>query len=188
LATHVEGIDIVPANQHLEQFNVPKPTGSGMQQFCLSELLESTHSYDIIMIDCPPNLYQCSWNGLLASDAVVIPVVADDFGVQGLRAVHEAIKQAQQIKPSLTLLGQFLTKFDRRVGIHREFESALRRVYGDQMFSTVIQEAAAFKLAVSARKPVSHYSSWSRATRQTKSLALEMIDRIEKLSTNRKVA
>jgi len=36
--------------------------------------------------------------------------------------------------------------------------------------------------------PVSHFSSWSRATRQTKSLALEMIDRIEEQEANRKVA
>jgi chromosome partitioning protein len=115
-------------------------------------------------------------------------MIADDFGVQGLRAVQEVISLAQELNPTLSLLGQFLTKFDRRVGIHREFESVLRRVYGDQIFTTVIQEASAFKLAVAAKKPVTHYSSWSRATRQTKNLALEMIERMEQHSAARKVA
>ena len=119
LSTHVDGIDIVPANRHLARFNVPQPSEHGMQQFCLSSFLELAQGYDIVIIDCPPNLYQCSWNALLASDFVAIPVMADDFGVQGLRAVQEAIMLAQQLKPSLALLGQFLTKFDRRVGIHR---------------------------------------------------------------------
>ena len=188
LATHIEGIDIVPANLHLGKFNVPEATETGMSQFALSTLLETDCEHDIVLIDCPPNLYQCSWNALLASDYAAVPVTADDFGVQGLRTVQEAIVLAQQLNPRLSLLGQFLTKFDRRVGIHREYESVLRRIYGDQIFTTVIQEASAFKLAVAAKLPVTHYSSWSRATRQTKNLALEMIERMEQQAASRKVA
>ena len=188
MATHIEGIDIIPASLHLGKFNVPEPTNTGMDQFALSMLLEAGDHHDIVLIDCPPNLYQCSWNALLASDYVAVPVLADDFGVQGLRAVQEAIALAQDLNPRLAPLGQFLTKFDRRVGIHREFETVLRRVYGDQVFTTVIQEASAFKLAVGARKPVTHYSSWSRATRQTKSLALEIIQRMKQQTIDRKVA
>lgn len=188
LTTHIEGIEIVPANLHLGKFNISEPTESGMSQFAFSTLLESGDSHDIVLIDCPPNLYQCSWNALVASDYVAVPMIADDFGVQGLRAVQEVISLAQELNPRLSLLGQFLTKFDRRVGIHREFESVLRRVYGDQIFSTVIQEASAFKLAVAAKKPVTHFSSWSRATRQTKNLALEMIERMGQQSAARKVA
>lgn len=188
LATHIEGIDIVPANLHLGKHNVPEPTDTRMSQFALATLLETASEYDIVLIDCPPNLYQCSWNALLASDYVTIPMMADDFGVQGLRTVQEAIILAQQLNPRLALLGQVLTKFDRRVGIHREYESVLRRIYGDQIFTTVIQEASAFKMAVAAKMPVTHYRSWSRATRQTKSLALEMIERMEQQEAARKVA
>ena len=188
MKTEFDGIEIIPANLHLAKFNVPEPTTTGMSQFVLSSMLETADLYDIVLIDCPPNLFQCSWNALLASDYVAIPLNADDFGVQGLRAVQEAIVLAQQLNPKLALLGQFLTKFDRRVGINREFESALRRIYGGQMFTTVVQEASAFKLAVASRKPVTHYSSWSRATRQTKHLGMEMLSRMEKHLDKQKVA
>ena len=188
MKTAFEGIEIVPANLHLAKFNVPEPLETGMRQFALSTLVESANSFDIVLIDCPPNLYQCSWNALLASDFVAIPLNADDFGVQGFRAVQQAIESAQQFNPELKLLGQFLTKFDRRVGIHREFETTLRRVYGNQVFATVIQEASAFKMAVAARKPVAYYSSWSRATRQTKHLAIEFLERISQHTTNQKAA
>ena len=188
LNTPVEGIDLLPANLQLCKFNVPEPMETGMAQFALASFLELEENYDIILIDCPPNLYQCSWNALLASDFVAVPLNADDFGVQGLRVVQEAIVQAQQLNPRLALLGHFLTKFDRRVGLHREYDSALRRVYGDQVFKTVTLEASAFKLAVASRKPVTHFSSWSRATRQTKSLALELLERMEQHRAKRKVA
>ena len=185
--TAFDRIEIVPANLHLSKFNVPEPMKTGMRQFALSTLVESAEAFDIVLIDCPPNLFLCSWNALLASDFVAIPLNADDFGVQGLRAVQEATQAAQQFNPKLRSLGQFLTKFDRRVGIHRECESALRRLYGEQVFNTVVQEASAFKLAVASRKPVTHYSSWSRATRQTKYLALEMLARMEQLAIQQKV-
>ena len=188
LTTPLDGIDLIPANLHLGKFNVSEPTETGLNQFMLSTLLDTDFDHDIVLIDCPPNLYQCSWNALLASDYVAVPVIADDLGVQGLRAVQKAIALAQELNPGLTLLGQFLTKFDRRVGIHREFESVLRRIYGDQIFDTVTLEASAFKLAVAAKLPVTHYSSWSRATRQTRNLALEMIDRMDRHTASRKVA
>ena len=188
LSTPIEGIDLIPANLHLGKFNVSEPTETDLNQFMLSTLLDTDFNHNMVLIDCPPNLYQCSWNALLASDYVAVPVIADDLGVQGLRAVQEAIALAQELNPGLKLLGQFLTKFDRRVGIHREFESVLRRIYGDQIFDTVTLEASAFKLAVNAKLPVTHYSSWSRATRQTRNLALEMIDRMDRHTASRKVA
>ena len=36
---------------------------------------------DLILIDCPPNLYQCTWNALLASNFVVIPVLPEGIGI-----------------------------------------------------------------------------------------------------------
>ena len=44
---------------------------------------KSAGDYDLVMIDCPPNLYQCSWNALLAADYVVVPVPPEDFGARG---------------------------------------------------------------------------------------------------------
>ena len=37
--------------------------------------------FDLILIDCPPNLYQCRWNALLASNFVVIPVPPEGIGI-----------------------------------------------------------------------------------------------------------
>ena len=94
--TGFDGISIVPANQFLADFNAPKPASAGMVQFVVREFLEQQDSYDIVMIDCPPNLYQCSWNSMIAANYVVIPVPPEDFGTQGLRAVHQAIDNARQ--------------------------------------------------------------------------------------------
>jgi chromosome partitioning protein len=129
------------------------------------------------LIDCPPNLYQCSWNALLASDYVVIPVPPEDFGAQGLRAVHQAIGNARRLNPRLRLLGHLVTRCDRRLLVHRSYQAKLRERYGPTVLQTVIPEASAFKVALACRKPVLLNDRASRAAKLTSCLAHEILDR-----------
>ena len=60
--------------------------------------LGAVFAFDVVLIDCPPNLYQCSWNAMLAAEHVLIPIPPEDFGTQGIRAVHQAIANARVLK------------------------------------------------------------------------------------------
>lgn len=182
VGTSFPNIDIVRTNHSLSKFNVPEPESSGLKQFAMQSVFDDHDGYDIVLIDCPPNLYQCSWNAMLASDYVVIPVPPEDYGTQGLRVVHQAVSRAQQLNPRLRLLGQVIARYDRRLVVHRAFEKKLRQVYGSEMFRTAIPEAAAFKVALACRKPVPLYSNWCKATKQTSLLGQELMHRIH-LST-----
>ena len=187
-STVFERISLIRANASLAQYNVPQPERSGMKQFALSSSLEDMTGFDIILIDCPPNLYQCSWNALLASRFVVIPVPPEDFATQGLRAIHQAIEQAHLLNPSLQLLGHLIISADRRLLVHRSYEQHLRKLYGAEIFDTVIPEASAFKVALSCRKPVSHFNPHSDAGRRIGILADEMLTRIADADAKRRIA
>ncbi|MEZ6077695.1 MAG: ParA family protein [Pirellulaceae bacterium] len=104
IPTRFDGMSIVLANQGLADFNTPKPESSGLLQFAVREFLREAVEFDMVLIDCPPNLYRCSWTALLASDFVVIPVPPEDFGTR-LRAVHQTIEQAREANPGLRRLG-----------------------------------------------------------------------------------
>lgn len=177
--TGIAGLDILCANQSLARFNTPSPENTGLQQFALREFLsEADADYDLILIDCPPNLYQCSWNAMIAADVVVIPVPPEDFGTQGLRVVQQAIEQAGKLNPKLRLLGLLVTRFDSRLVIHQQYQRKLRELYGDRVLETVIPEAAAFKVALACRKPITQFSHRSWAARLTSQLSREIFDRI----------
>jgi len=154
LPTDFERISLFPANHHLAVFNTASPETAGMLQFLLREFVEEQTGFDIVLIDCPPNLYRCSWTAMLAADWVVIPVPPEDFGTQGLRAVHQAIQQARLLNPKLRRLGHLVTRCDRRLVVHRSYEQRLREMYGAMVLETVIPEASAFKVALTCRKPV----------------------------------
>lgn len=179
IPTRLSQVSIVGANHTLAPLNEPRPELSGMRQFAVRSLAEQATDFDVVLIDCPPNLYQCTWNALVAADAVVIPVPPEDFGTQGLPAVHQAIEQAQRLNPGLRLLGHVVTRHDRRLLIHGAYPQKLRDVYGTAVFDTVVPEASAFKVAVASRQPVTHWAPRSRAAQLTRELCREMYERME---------
>lgn len=181
VATMLENVGLVRANHQLARQNIPEPEQSGIKQFAirefLDELLESL-PFDFVLIDCPPNLYQCSWNALIASDYVIIPVPPEDFGAQGLRVVHQAIEHARVLNPGLSLLGHLITRMDRRLILHQTYERKLRKQYGQSVFASVFPEANDFKLALSSRLPVTQRLPKSRAAQKMSVIGLELISRL----------
>jgi len=185
--TPFENLDIVRANHHLAPHNTPEPETLGLAQYAFDSLVSRLTGYDWILFDCPPNLYACSWNALLASDAVIIPTPPEDFGTQGLRAVHQAIVSAQKLNPRLRRLGHLITRRDSRLLIHRAYEQKLRRLY-DDVFETTVPEASAFKVSLACRKPVVEVSPRSKATLSMTRLAAEIRHRINLQKRQERVA
>ena len=175
--TEFERIALVRANHALARHNTPSPELAGMKQYAIGAFLDDLDGFDMALIDCPPNLYLCSWNAMLAADFVAIPVPPEDFGAQGLRVVHQAMEQAKRLNPRLDLLGHVVTRHDGRLLVHDAYEKKLRLTYGSSVFATVIPEASAFKIALSCRQPVIYYRSHSKAARMTHLLAMEMLER-----------
>lgn len=176
--TSFENISLVAANQHLATYNSPNPEQGAMMQYSLREFLEEQNGFDVVLIDCPPNLYQCSWNAMIAADFVVIPVPPEDFGTQGLRAVHQAIDSARQLNPGLRRLGHIVTRYDRRLLVHRSYEERLRHLYKEMVLDTIVPEASAFKVALACRQPVEQYGPKTPAAVSMRQLAEELMSRV----------
>lgn len=188
VSTPFDRITICPANQKLAPFNAPEPEKTGMVQFAIREFLAEQSGFDVILIDCPPNLYRCSWTAMIAADYVLIPVPPEDFGTQGLRAVHQCVQQARQLNPTLRRLGHLITRCDNRLLVHRMYEQKLREMYGEMVLDTVVPEASAFKVALTRRSPVQFHDAQSKAAELTLSLAREILDRISLEERKRRVA
>ncbi|MEM7559162.1 MAG: ParA family protein [Planctomycetota bacterium] len=186
--TEFPKIDLCPANLALAEFNSPKPEQTGTLQHALREFVESQSEYDIVLIDCPPNLYRCTWTAMIAADWVIVPVTPEDFGTQGLRPVHQAIEQARILNPQLRRLGHLVTRSDGRLLVHKFYERRLRQLHHDYVLENLMPELSAFKMAVAERKPVEFYDSRCRAARLTRDLCREILDRTSEKTERRRVA
>jgi chromosome partitioning protein len=178
--TGIEGISIVVGSKALTAFNMLSPSEWHRSERGMREFLEEAGpSFDLILIDNPPNLHLCSWSSLVASDFIIVPLQCEDYGAQGLEPVQESIAAVQAgPNPSLRLLGYLPTMFDKRLGIHSAYEGLLREMYGDDVFVNHMPLAKDFKEAVAARLPISHYKPKSAAAKATRAIADEMVERI----------
>jgi chromosome partitioning protein len=184
--TGIDGISIVPGSVHLTPFNMTPADRWGESESGIREFLaEATEGFDLVLIDCPPNLHLCSWAALSASDAVIVPLQAEDYGAQGLGPVRESIGAVRaRTNPGLALLGYLLTMFDKRLGIHMAYEGHLRALYGPDVFASAIPLAKDFKEAVAARQPISHYKPKSAAAKATKAVTDELLVRIDAMAVH----
>ena len=186
--TGSENIFVIPANHHMSRFNCPSPELGGITQFAMRDFLEPLNAFDIVLFDCPPNLYQCSWNAMIAADFVLIPIPPEDFGTQGIRAVHQAVSNARTLNPGLRRLGHLVTRSDRRMLVHQAYESRLRETYGELVLKTTIPELTAFKVALACRQPVEMHAPKSKAADRTRQLVQEILGRIRSRQHHREAA
>ena len=125
---------------------------------------------------------------MLAAEHVLIPIPPEDFGTQGIRAVHQAIANARVLNPTLRRLGHVVTRSDRRMLVHRSYEARLRELYGDLVLTTTIPEFSAFKVALACRKPVQMHDPKSAAAESIRRLAEEIMERIQQRKLQREAA
>lgn len=88
-----KGIDIIPSNVDLQEYEV-EMIRSDYSLYCLKNALDSIKdSYDYILIDCPPAASLLTKIGLLASDFVLVPILFDYLGLVGLKQMETFIEQ-----------------------------------------------------------------------------------------------
>ena len=178
--TGVDGVAIVPGSAHLYRVNrlpdeVDPETWQGLRSF----LGAVRGEYDLILIDCPPNLQLCSWAALVASDAIVVPLQAEDFGSQGLIPVQDAIAAVREgPNPRLRLAGFLLTMFDRRLAVHLAYETMLRRLYGPAVFAASVPRAKDFVEAVANRRPIAALKPRCAAAQALEGVMNELLERV----------
>ncbi|MBV8554068.1 MAG: ParA family protein [Planctomycetaceae bacterium] len=179
--TGIPGIDILPGSQQATDYNVPRPHEAPREmQDCLREILgEVRERYDLVLIDCPPNLHLCSWAALVASDHLIVPLQPEDYGAQGIADVQASISRVQSgPNPALELLGYLITMRSPRRTVHQLFEENLRALYGESVFRVAVPAAPEFPEAIMKRMPIAAYKPRGAPAKAIRALAEELLERL----------
>ena len=122
------------------------------REFMLSGALERvSESFDYCVIDTPPTLGILTTNALAASQAVIIPLTADAYALQGLTQLNGLIQNVRKYcNRGLTVAGLLLTRFNDRQNISKAIQKQIEAKaaeIGTQVFKTKIRESVAVREA-----------------------------------------
>ncbi len=79
----------------------------------MREAVEEDGAYDVMVIDCPPNLSAACVSAILASDAVIIPVLSDACSATGVADLMEQIDSLRYIRPEIRVAGVLVNQWHR---------------------------------------------------------------------------
>lgn len=138
-------------------------------------LKEVERDYDYIIIDSAPNIGLMSLNAILASDDILIPLLADFLSFHGLKLLMETLTSIQKdFDFYLRRIAIFLNRYNPEYEICRQCGEAIHKHYPGYSLKTVIRESHDIMDATSVGRSVFELKPDSEAAQDIKSLIGEV--------------
>jgi len=167
---------IIPAHKNLIGANI-ELVDADRREFRLKDALAPIRDrYQFVVLDCPPALDLLTLNALVAADAVLIPMQAEYFALEGISELLDTVERIRaSFNPDLAIEGVVLTMFDDRTNLAQQVTAELKRYFGDKLCATTIPRNIRLAEAPSHGKAALSYDIKSRGAESYMNLAKEII-------------
>lgn len=174
---------IIPANTDLASADIELHAHE-KRSFLLHDALRGglleRQNFDYVLIDCPPSLNLLTVNAMVAAHAILVPLQAEFFALEGLSQLMMTIREVRmKANPSLRIEGVVLTMADMRNRLSQQVEADVRGTLGDLVFRSVIPRNVRISEAPSYARTVLDYDPASKGSQAYRALALELLERHE---------
>jgi chromosome partitioning protein len=199
---HPKGKDLHIIPSHLELFGMDlqlatKFGHSDIQAkvFLRNALKDLSSQYDFIFIDCPPNIYLATQNGLFASDHYIVVALAEYLSTIGLAhiqaSINDIFQHSNQLLKSLggtsiigpSIMGIVFNRVRYRSGgtSNEQFiMNDIRRKYKDLVFKNWVSQSTLIAERPELNIPIafSGYAADVAYEQQMRAVAEELYERI----------
>ena len=178
MMTSIPNLTLVPADAELAGAEVELAILERREYKLHNALGSEAGHHSFVLIDCPPSLGLLTINGLVAADAVLVPLQCEFFALEGISQLVQTIERIRQhLNPKLILQGIVLTMFDRRNNLSELVAADVRSFFGEHVYETVIPRNVRVSEAPSHGKPVMLYDFRSPGAQAYLRLAAELLRR-----------
>ncbi|AWK89860.1 AAA family ATPase [Azospirillum thermophilum] len=149
--------DLIPSSISLAEAEaslVTNPLAGGVLQGKLEEVVDR---YDVLLLDCPPNLGYISVTALAAADALIVPCQTEGLAYAGIASLFSTVDKVRRFaKKNIRLLGILPTLYNARRIADQEVLGRLQRQaekLNVRLF-TPVRDAADYGKSFLAGRPV----------------------------------
>lgn len=98
-------------------------------------------NYDVVIVDCPPNLGIITLNGLRISNGYIIPTIPDVLSTYGIPQIVKRVGQfSDTIADDIEAYGIVISKYREQSTTHNNTLRQMRRKSDAPLFKTIIRE------------------------------------------------
>jgi chromosome partitioning protein len=171
-----ENFHIAPSNIKLSTFEQHLSMAAG-RETRLKEAIEGlTRDYHYIVIDCPPSLGLLTFNALMASTEVFVPIDMGVFSLHGTGRLMDIIDMIREKTGHDIRVKVIATMHDKRTKFAGEVFEEIRNHFKGLMFKATINTNVKLREAASFGIPVVEYAVDSKGCQDFLQLTKEVLE------------
>jgi chromosome partitioning protein len=101
-------------------------------------------NFDVIFIDCPPDIGIFTLNAFVASNYLIVPMIPERLSMEGYKQLQEKVELVRGMGLNVSILGAIITIFQGGLAVHKEWRKQIEAGFGDELLG-IIHSAAELK-------------------------------------------
>ena len=173
--TDLPTLEIIPSNLNLSPVELSL-FSLNSRELRLKRLISTIENkYDVIVMDASPSIGLLNLNAILASNDLIIPVLADFLSYHGLKILFETLSTIEEdfafVFENIFI---FLNRYNESHRICKRSKKALETHYGKYLLQTVIRQDTKIVEATSQGTPIYLFAQSSKSAMDIQSLINEI--------------
>lgn len=125
-ASDFDNLDLLPANLTYRDFDIFLSRMKNSRSRLKKALNELNSDYDIVILDCPPNISLLSENVFKTADKIVVPVIPTTLSVRTFEQLNDFFKENEYQRKKIM---PFFSMVQKSKKLHKETMITLRKNY-----------------------------------------------------------
>jgi chromosome partitioning protein len=168
--TDFEGLDLLPADISYRNLDIALDSLKRSQKRLKEILKPFKKEYDLIILDCPPNVTLLSENVFFAADHIIVPTIPTTLSIVSLNKLLRFFEDTNIDKQKLI---SFYSMVEKRKTMHRQILNTSKQEKLNFLETHIPYNADIEKMGI-YRQPTTYFSTNSVASKAYNSLWSEI--------------
>lgn len=178
--TKVQNLYVTPPDKQLNDTEIQLSSRIGKEFVLRNALRVARTHFDVIVIDCPPNMGNLTLNALLAADSLLIPCDLSMLSLEGVDDIFSTVETiADTLGHYVRICGVVITRVDgRNVKMNQTILDTLASRYGELLVEQQISVNTSLNKAQLAGQSIFSYEPESTGAQNYRALTDSLVTRL----------